>query len=141
MAPTDELWIGLLAKRDALKGRTLGALFAADPQRFAKLHRRAEGMLLDVSKQRLTPEIMDALCAFAERADFDVARQRLFAADIVNASEHRPALHWALGPRSQPPMPRWAIARRPHCRCRCWTRSRWGSWSRCSSTKRNATAR
>ena len=96
MAPTDELWVGLLAKRDALKGRTLGALFAADPQRFAKLHRRAEGMLLDVSKQRLTPEIMDALCAFAEGADFDGARQRLFAADIVNASEHRPALHWAL---------------------------------------------
>ena len=48
MAPTDELWNGLLAKRDALKGRTLSALFATDPQRFATLHRRAEGILLDL---------------------------------------------------------------------------------------------
>ena len=90
------IWKSLLGERDALSDLRLSALFAADPQRFSVLSRRAEGMLLDLSKQRLTPAILEHLCAFAEASGFAAARERLFAADIVNASENRPALHWAL---------------------------------------------
>jgi glucose-6-phosphate isomerase len=90
------LWNDLLRERDAQLGAPLRVLFDADPARFERLSRRAEGLLLDLSKQRLTPALLDGLCAFAESAGFDAARRAFFAADIVNRSENRPALHWAL---------------------------------------------
>ena len=95
-AVSNPRWKALLEKRDALIGLPLSSLFATDPRRFDLLSRRADGLLLDLSKQRVTPEIVEHLCAYAEDAGFDRARERLFDAAIVNASENRPALHWAL---------------------------------------------
>ncbi|MBP8297101.1 MAG: glucose-6-phosphate isomerase [Burkholderiales bacterium] len=93
---TQSIWNELLLQRDALAGKPLAALFAQDPQRFAALSRSADDLLLDLSKQRLTREIVIGLCAFAEASGFGPARERLFGAKVVNVSEDRPALHWAL---------------------------------------------
>ncbi|MEP7083718.1 MAG: glucose-6-phosphate isomerase, partial [Betaproteobacteria bacterium] len=93
---SQSIWKALLVQRDALAGSTLASLFDADPQRFTGLSRRADDLLLDVSKQRLTREILVGLCAFAEASGFAPARERLFGAKSVNVSEDRPALHWAL---------------------------------------------
>ena len=54
------------------------------------------GWTSDSSRQYLTPEINAALIAHADAADLKGAIDRLFNAEIVNPSENRPALHWAL---------------------------------------------
>ena len=93
---SDSRWKALLEERDALIGLPLSSLFATDPRRFDRLSRRADGLLLDLSKQRVTPDIVEHLCTYAEDGGFARAREQLFGAAIVNASEIRPALHWAL---------------------------------------------
>lgn len=54
------------------------------------------GWTVDVSRQYLSPEINAALIAHAEGANLAGAVDDLFTAAIVNPSENRPALHWAL---------------------------------------------
>ena len=93
---SQSMWNALLVQRDAVAGKSLASLFADDPHRFKGLSRRADDLLLDISKQRLTREILVGLCAFAEASGFAAARDRLYTAGIVNVSEDRPALHWAL---------------------------------------------
>ncbi|MEZ5937156.1 MAG: glucose-6-phosphate isomerase [Hyphomonadaceae bacterium] len=57
---------------------------------------RAPHVSIDVGRQPLDVGAMTALMAVAAERDLGAAIQALFAGDIVNASEHRPALHWAL---------------------------------------------
>ncbi|MEL6666248.1 MAG: glucose-6-phosphate isomerase [Pseudomonadota bacterium] len=54
------------------------------------------GWTSDSSRQYLTPEINTALLTHAGAVDLKGAIDRLFNAEIVNPSENRPALHWAL---------------------------------------------
>ncbi len=56
----------------------------------------AAGWSADLSRQYMTPEIESALLAHAETAGLPKAIDDLFGAEIVNPSEDRPALHWAL---------------------------------------------
>lgn len=56
----------------------------------------AAGWTADLSRHYLTPEIDSALLAHAEDANLESAISDLFGAEIVNPSEDRPALHWAL---------------------------------------------
>jgi len=51
---------------------------------------------MDTSRQFLDTEAEDALIAHSKAQDLAAAVKRLFSADIVNPSENRPALHWAL---------------------------------------------
>ena len=57
---------------------------------------RAAGWSVDLSRQYLDAAAEDALLAFGKSAGLESAAQKLFAGDIVNPSEDRPALHWAL---------------------------------------------
>ena len=79
---------------------TLAELFAADPQRVAKLSARFEladgGMLLDWSKTHLTDDLLTGFEALAEAAGFAEARRALFGGEVVNPSENRAAEHTAL---------------------------------------------
>lgn len=54
------------------------------------------GWQVDLSRHFLTPEIDAALLTKAEAANLGDAISRLFSGKIVNPSENRPALHWAL---------------------------------------------
>jgi len=72
------------------------ALFQAESDRLARMTVEAAGLRLDLSKQPLSAAGLEAALALAAAADLAGARRRLFAGDIVNASEHRPALHMAL---------------------------------------------
>lgn len=54
------------------------------------------GWKADSSRQYVTADINDALLAHTETINLKGAIDRLFDADIVNPSENRPALHWAL---------------------------------------------
>ena len=60
-------WAALRAHAQELEGRTLGDLFAADPARGDALTFEAEGLLLDASKQRVTPQTLELLVALAAR--------------------------------------------------------------------------
>lgn len=57
---------------------------------------QAAGWTADLSRHYLTPEIETALLAHADAATLGTAISDLFGAEIVNPSEDRPALHWAL---------------------------------------------
>ncbi len=61
----------------------------------------AAGWSIDLSRHFLTPEVESLLQVQAEALGLESAIAHLFAAKIVNPSENRPALHWAL--RSQSP--------------------------------------
>jgi len=51
---------------------------------------------VDVAKQPIDAPVMAAMRAVAAERRLEAKIKALFAADIVNASEQRPALHWAL---------------------------------------------
>jgi glucose-6-phosphate isomerase len=71
-------------------------LFAADPQRGKRFAIEAEGIYLDYSKQPVTAETLELLFRLARACDLEGEAGRLFAAERINETENRPALHWAL---------------------------------------------
>ena len=56
----------------------------------------AAGWTADMSRQFVTADVESALLNYADQAGLPAAIDALFNADIVNPSENRPALHWAL---------------------------------------------
>ncbi len=53
----------------------------------------AAGLFLDYSRQKVSAETLRLLLALAEERGAEAARAALFAGDVVNPSENRPALH------------------------------------------------
>lgn len=97
-------WQALLAHRRALAGSSLSALFSADPQRFARLSLQWDEWLADWSKQRLTPETMGLLLAYANERNLSAWIRAMFAGEKVNLSERRAALHTALRQQGDAPL-------------------------------------
>ena len=93
--PSDT-WQVLLDHRRALAGRSLTSLFDADDARPARLSLVWDDWLADWSKQRLTPDAMNALVAHARERNLEAWIAALFAGEKINLSELRPALHTAL---------------------------------------------
>src|SRR4051812_28410199 len=77
-------------------GRRITPLFAADPERARKFSASFDDLILDYSKSAIDAEALEALFALAEAADLEGFRRRLFAGEMVNATEHRAAMHMAL---------------------------------------------
>lgn len=67
-----------------------------DGARVVQLSRRADGMLLDFSKQRLDAGVLADLFELARECQIERAIQHLLRGNQVNQSEERPALHSAL---------------------------------------------
>jgi glucose-6-phosphate isomerase len=78
---------------------TLAELFAADPERVAKLSGRIElaegGIRFDWSKTHLTDALLTKYEALADEMEFSARRAALFASQVVNATEGRAATHTA----------------------------------------------
>jgi glucose-6-phosphate isomerase len=92
----DSAWTGLeVAARADAAGRIVD-LFGAESDRLTRLGVTAAGLALDLSKQPWSRAGFEAALALARSADVEGHRDRLFAGDEVNATEHRPALHMAL---------------------------------------------
>ena len=64
--------------------------------RFKQLSVQNQGMLLDLSKQRIQPQTLDKLISLANERQLPQAIEDLFNGELVNKSELRPALHTAL---------------------------------------------
>lgn len=74
--------------------------FAADPDRFKSFQLEAAGLFLDYSKNHVDNTTHELLVALARASDVEAKRDRLFAGQVVNPTEGRPALHTALRNRS-----------------------------------------
>jgi glucose-6-phosphate isomerase len=97
-------WQALVAHKPSIDATSLRALFAADPQRFARMSREACGLFVDWSKHRVTDETIELLLALARQADVERWRDRMFAGEKINVTEGRAVLHVALRNRGNRPI-------------------------------------
>ncbi|MBI2749385.1 MAG: glucose-6-phosphate isomerase [Burkholderiales bacterium] len=90
-------WSALLQAFDAT-GRAfdLRAAFAKDADRFAHLSQSAPHVFADLSKNLLDPATEALLLDLARACDLEAQRNALLTGGVVNATEHRPAMHWLL---------------------------------------------
>ena len=95
-SPTDQALAALAAHAEDIKPKHLRALFAEHPSRFEDFSRSAGNILLDFSKQRITPETLKLLHDLAKARDVEGWRQRMRAGEAINHTENRAALHMAL---------------------------------------------
>ena len=89
-------WQALVDQRRSLDRRSLVGLFDSDRERASRLSLSWDGWLADWSKQRLTPDTMSALTAYARERNVETWIAGLFSGEKINLSEQRPALHTAL---------------------------------------------
>ena len=75
--------------------RRLDELFTAEPDRLSRLTFDISGIYFDWSKTHLDQEILRAFIERARAMGFQSAREALFAGEITNPSEQRPATHVA----------------------------------------------
>jgi glucose-6-phosphate isomerase len=89
-------WKALEAVAAGARDRRIVDLFKAEPQRLARTGVTAAGLEIDLSKQPWSLADLDVALALAKVGEVEGARDRLFAGETMNASEHRAALHMAL---------------------------------------------
>jgi glucose-6-phosphate isomerase len=96
LSQLDAAWAALHAAAERARVRHIADLFKVEPDRLERLTFAAAGLELDLSKQPWSvPDLEEAL-DLAATAGVEAARDRLFAGEVVNRSEGRPALHPAL---------------------------------------------
>ena len=96
--------------------KRLDELFAAEPDRLSRLSFEAAGIYFDWSKTHLDQAILDQFLGRAKAMGFPAAREALFAGEIVNPSEGRPATHIAERGSGAPEEVDLATARRQRMR-------------------------
>ena len=95
---------------------TLEQLFKSEPDRLTRLTFEAAGLYFDWSKTHLDARRLAQFVERSERAGFAAARDALFAGEIVNPSEARPATHVAERGSGAPEDVDLATARRQRMR-------------------------
>ena len=89
-------WQALQQHHAAVRALHLRTLFAADPERVARLGVEGAGIHADLSKHRVTEETVALLLALAAERRVEERRDAMYRGEHVNVSEDRPALHVAL---------------------------------------------
>ena len=89
-------WAALKRHRRQLEKTSLRDLFAGDSRRFASLSVKAEGLLFDYSKNRLTRRTLRLLADLADACGVADKRAAMFSGAAINATEKRAVLHTAL---------------------------------------------
>ena len=89
-------WAALERHREAISGRHLRELFAADPARGERLVAEAAGLHLDYSKNRITDETIALLADLAAESGVAARREAMFGGERINVTEDRAVLHVAL---------------------------------------------
>ena len=86
----------LEAHQARLAGRSIAELFAADPERAARLSLKAGDLFVDFSKNRVDAPALSALVDLARAAGVEAERTAMFAGEAINSTEQRAVLHVAL---------------------------------------------
>ncbi|STC69953.1 glucose-6-phosphate isomerase [Corynebacterium pilosum] len=92
---TTAAWKKLEELYQSKKNTTLRDLFE-ESDRAAKYTLDAAGLHVDLSKNLIDEEIVDALVALADEADVTGAREKMFTGAHINNTEDRAVLHTAL---------------------------------------------
>ena len=102
--PRRAAWEALAEHQRRLADVRLEDLFAGDKERFQRLSFRVAGMLVDLSKHRVTHETVALLLELARAASVAESRDAMFGGERINLTEGRAVLHVALRNRSGRPM-------------------------------------
>jgi glucose-6-phosphate isomerase len=97
-------WRALADHYETVKDVHLRDLFAADPDRGARMTLEAAGLYLDYAKNRVTDETLEKLVALADATGVAALRDAMFAGEKINETEQRAVLHVALRNRSNRPI-------------------------------------
>ena len=97
-------WKALEAHARAIESESMREMFDRDPGRFRAFSLRLGDLLLDYSKNRVIHQSMALLADLARQAGIEAARDRMFAGDRFNSTEHRAVLHVALRNRANRPI-------------------------------------
>jgi glucose-6-phosphate isomerase len=97
-------WRALADHAASIEGVHLRALFADDQERFSRFAIEDDGLLLDLSKNRITGATIGHLLALAKAVDLEGSRDRMFAGERINVTEDRAVLHVALRNRGNRPI-------------------------------------
>ena len=94
-ATTTEAWADLRILHDALLPDLRG-WFEADPHRAAELTFDMADLHVDLSKNLINEDVVDALLRLAEQVNLADRRDAMFDGDRINVTENRSVLHTAL---------------------------------------------
>ena len=97
-------WRALHAHFPRVASAHMRDLFAEDPDRFERFSLHACGILLDYSKNRVTGETMQLLCALAREAGVTARARAMFSGAHINETEDRAALHALLRDSRESPV-------------------------------------
>ena len=86
-------WAAVETAHQRLAGVALTDLFAAEPDRLARLTLDVAGLHFDFAKLAVDNGVVADLAVLADAADLAGWRAKLFAGAVVNPSEHRAATH------------------------------------------------
>lgn len=89
-------WPALEAHYQEIKNLKMKALFRDDPARAESFSIRSGDLLLDYSKNRITPATMKLLLALPEAVELREAIDGMFGGEKINRTEDRAVLHVAL---------------------------------------------
>jgi len=87
-----------------MKTTKMKDLFAADQERFSKLHTRFDDIIFDYSKNIITDKTLELLLQLAEECKVKEAIAAMFNGDMINETENRSVLHVALRNFSKDPV-------------------------------------
>ncbi len=97
-------WQALASHWEQMAPVHMRDLFAADPERAARMSADVAGLHLDYSKHIVTDETLGLLFDLARAADLEGWRERMFTGVHINNTEDRAVLHVALRNRSDRPI-------------------------------------
>lgn len=103
--PRTEAWSALKERAGELGRKPVAALFDEEPRRGRIFSVEAEGLWLDLSRQRLDSGALKLLLSLAEQTRLPDWTERMFRGERINNTEDRAALHIALRrPADRPAM-------------------------------------
>lgn len=103
-------WKALQQHYESIKNVHMRDLFSEDGQRFERFSLKLNDILFDYSKNRITNETLKLLIDLARDCDIAGLRDRMFAGESINHTEHRAVQHAAL--RYQGDEPQYADGER-----------------------------
>ncbi|MBC7354754.1 MAG: glucose-6-phosphate isomerase [Desulfomicrobiaceae bacterium] len=89
-------WQALAEHARQMQRVHLRQLFAEDPDRFIRFHRRIPGLLVDFSKNWITDRTLALLVDLAVAAELPARRDAMLRGERINSTEKRAVLHTAL---------------------------------------------
>ncbi|MFZ4525343.1 MAG: glucose-6-phosphate isomerase [Chlorobium sp.] len=89
-------WRTLQAHKLEIEKLQMREMFFQDSARFERFSIQWEGLMLDYSKNRITPRTIELLLDLARNAGLEKKRDEMFAGEPINYTEGRAVLHTAL---------------------------------------------